>query len=239
VVHFYHSDFTDEQSKKILHEQADAWFALNRFMRDQWFSIFGEPLNSKLALDEDGMLRSSFFYADAKFRYLKPELDGLENRDVQSQFAAPVVKKLRLICVYMRKAEIPCMNLTVWSAVPGQISISKLPDCGIKQNLYATGETEFTCVQCNHSSSRYDLLDEWEGKPEDFSHSGLPASCSDCDGYETVCEYGGGYLCTTCLVLHDSLETCGYCGGHSTSVPEMSGLIGCNFCDGNVRLLEE
>ena len=41
--------------------------------------------------------------------------------------AAPVVKKLRLICVYMRKAEIPCMNLTVWSAVPGQISISKLP----------------------------------------------------------------------------------------------------------------
>ncbi|MDC4196305.1 hsdR, partial [Enterobacter cloacae complex sp. RIVM_C039474] len=64
VVHFYHSDFTDTQVKTILDEQADAWFALNRFMRDQWFYLFGEPLSSKLASDEDRMLRSSLFYAD-------------------------------------------------------------------------------------------------------------------------------------------------------------------------------
>ncbi|QLW86562.1 hsdR (plasmid) [Citrobacter freundii] len=241
VVHFYHSDFTDEQSKKILHEQADAWFALNRFMRDQWFSIFGEPLNSKLALDEDGMLRSSFFYADAKFRYLKPELDGLEKQGCSVSVCRSCSKKAAVdMCIHEESGntlhESDCL---VCGTRSDQYLEVTCPDCGIKQNLYATGETEFTCVQCNHSSSRYDLLDEWEGKPEDFSHSGLPASCSDCDGYETVCEYGGGYLCTTCLVLHDSLETCGYCGGHSTSVPEMSGLIGCNFCDGNVRLLEE
>ncbi|MXG35542.1 hsdR, partial [Escherichia coli] len=80
VVHFYHSAFTYADQEQIQKEQADAWFALNRFMRDQWLSIFDEPLTLKRALDEDGMLRNSLFYADAKFRYLKPELDGLKKQ---------------------------------------------------------------------------------------------------------------------------------------------------------------
>ncbi|MDD7872439.1 hsdR [Enterobacter cloacae complex sp. 2022EL-00981] len=241
VVHFYHSAFTYADQEQIQKEQADAWFALNRFMRDQWLSIFDEPLTLKRALDEDGMLRNSLFYADAKFRYLKPELDGLKKQGC-SVSACRFCSKEAAVDMRLNEEsgntlhESDCL---VCGTRSDQYLEVTCPHCGIKQNLYATGETEFTCLQCNHSSSRYDLLDEWEGKPEDFSYSGLPASCSDCDSYGTVCEYGGGYLCTTCLVFHDSLETCGYCGGHSTAVPEMSGLVGCNLCDGNRWLLEE
>ncbi|WP_370605297.1 hsdR [Citrobacter braakii] len=241
VVHFYHSDFTDTQVKTILDEQADAWFALNRFMRDQWFYLFGEPLNSKLASDEDRMLESSLFYANAKFRYLQPTLDDLRKQGCTISNCRACSKNAAVdISINEERGntlhEANCLVCGCRSDPYVEVTC---PSCGVRQDLNATGETNFNCNNCNYSSSRYDLLDEWVGKPEDISYSGLPASCSDCDGYETVCEYGGGYLCTNCLVFHDSISTCGYCGGSSTSVSEMSGLVGCGFCEGNTKYLND
>ena len=34
VVHFYHDALNDQAKEKLLIEQADAWFALNRLMRE-------------------------------------------------------------------------------------------------------------------------------------------------------------------------------------------------------------
>lgn len=59
-----------------LAEQLDETWK-NRLMRDNWYFLFGDVLDSKLALDEGRMLRSSYFYADAKFRYIKPQLKKL------------------------------------------------------------------------------------------------------------------------------------------------------------------
>ncbi|MCV5626202.1 hsdR, partial [Escherichia coli] len=52
VVHFYHPTFTEAEQRQILKEQADAWFALNRLLRDEWKVIFGVKHNWKLAFGE-------------------------------------------------------------------------------------------------------------------------------------------------------------------------------------------
>ena len=69
VVHFYHNELSEGDQQQVLTEQADAWFALNRLMREGWSSLFGRDLSRKLAEDETRMLRISEFYAGAKFRH--------------------------------------------------------------------------------------------------------------------------------------------------------------------------
>ena len=79
VVHFYHPSFTDAEQNQIQREQADAWFALNRLMRDEWKSIFGakDSYSWKLAHGETRLLRGSEFYAAVRLRQVKEELDAL------------------------------------------------------------------------------------------------------------------------------------------------------------------
>lgn len=61
VVHFYHPSFSDAEQEQIQREQADARFALNRLMRDDWKSLFGVRLRQKLAGNETMMLRGMSF----------------------------------------------------------------------------------------------------------------------------------------------------------------------------------
>lgn len=241
VVHFYHPSFTDADQKTILSEQADAWFALNRLMRDDWASLFGEQLDSKLAADEERMLENNYFYIEAKFRYIQPTLDDLRKHGYSIGTCASCKQAAAVDTPFNEESghtfhETTCLVCGV--SAPPYMEVS-CPECQIRQRLENNGDSEFSCVECDYSVSRYKLLDEWDGKPEDLCFSGLPANCSECDGYGVVCEYGGEYLCTVCLVRHESLECCEYCGSHSTSVPEMSGLMGCNFCDGNYKLLND
>ena len=103
----------------------------------------------------------------------------------------------------------------------------------------ADSSASVTCSHCHHTSSRYDLLDECTLSPQDQLIDGRAASCSDCGGYETVCEFGGRYLCTQCLTLHDSVGSCDYCSGKSTNVQDNGPLFGCDFCGGNHNLWDE
>jgi len=111
------------------------------------------------------------------------------------------------------------------------------PACDSKQRIEADGDLNFTCKKCQHSESRHDLLDECNSSPEDVMIMGGIASCSDCGGYETICDFGDSYLCVNCLVLHDTVGQCEYCGSNSTDISDMSSLYGCSFCSGNVNAL--
>lgn len=234
VVHFFHSSFTDSDQKQILTEQADAWFALNRLMRDSWYYLFEGVLDSKQALDEGKMLRSSKFYSDAKFRYIKPQLKKLIDNGCVIHNCYHCNKKAAVEIIINEESVNPLYEVScdVCGRRADIYIYATCPECQSRQRIEDDGEADFICRSCNHEESRYDLLDEWDGRHDEYSESGLPASCSDCDGYETVCEYGGGYLCTGCLTFHDSIMTCEYCGGGSTSVGHMSSLVGCSFCDG-------
>lgn len=239
LVHFYHSEFSDKQSKQILDEQADAWFRLYQLIRKDWRPIIGEELYLKLTLDEGRLLRTSLFYSKAKFRALAHKLKELRGKGhtivkcytcsnkagVQTPFNEDGDNVLYetdcLVCGYVtdRSIDVLC------------------PACGSRQRIEADGNLNFTCDKCQHSESRHDLLDESTYSDEDVMILGGLASCSDCGGYETICDFGGSYLCVNCLALHDTIGQCEYCGANSTNISDVSSLYGCDFCSGNEKLL--
>ncbi|HCM9111324.1 MULTISPECIES: hsdR [Enterobacteriaceae] len=235
LVHFYHPEFTDSQSKQILNEQADAWFRLHQLICKDWRHIFGEDLYYKLSLDESRMLRTSHYYIGAKFRSLTGKLDDLRKKGFKITKCSRCEQKAGIHSVFNeenehKRFETDCL---VCGYVTSLFLEVTCPNCNSKQRIEEDGDTDFTCAQCNHTLSRYDLLDESTLSPEDQMIMGGPINCSDCDGYETVCEFGGELLCTKCLALHESAGICEHCGGHSTYINENSGLFGCGLCSGN------
>jgi hypothetical protein len=82
VVHFFHNKLGDGEQELVLAEQAYAWFELNRLMRDEWASLFGSHRCFRLGFNETRMLRSSEFYAAAKFdtSLCRPSWRGLGRR---------------------------------------------------------------------------------------------------------------------------------------------------------------
>ncbi|MCL8193563.1 hsdR [Enterobacter hormaechei] len=241
LVHFFHPEFTASQMKQILNEQADAWFRLNQLIRKDWRHIFGEDLYFKLAQDERRMLRTSHYYINAKYRSLGPRLKALRDKGVKITKCNTCRKNAGIHSVLSGNGmhthhETDCL-------VCGYVTDLYLdvicPRCETGQRIEQDGEINYTCSHCHHTSSRYDLLDECTLSPQDQLIDGGAASCSDCGGYETVCEFGGRYLCTQCLTLHDSVGSCDYCSGKSTNVQDNGPLFGCDFCGGNHNLWDE
>lgn len=241
LVHFYHSDFTDIQQKQILNEQADAWFRLNQLMRKDWRPIFGEELYQKLTRDEGRLLRTSLYYIDAKFRALTSKLKDLRKAGTEIVKCPMCNKKAGLHSVFNEDSDnshhaIDCL---VCGYVTDLYLEVTCPKCTTRQRVDRDGLPDFECQKCQYTIPRFELLDESNLSPEDRLIMGSAASCSDCEGHETVCNFGGSYLCVDCLELHESVDTCDYCGGVSTHIQDMSGLFGCSFCDGNTKLLYE
>lgn len=241
LVHFYHPEFTDIQSKQILNEQADAWIRLHQLICKDWRHIFGEDLFYKLSLDESRMLRTSHYYIGAKFRSLASKLEELREKGAKITKCSNCHKKAGIHTILNEenehsRHETDCLLCGYVTSLYLEVTC---PNCEARQRIEEDGETDFTCIQCQHTLSRYDLLDESTLSPEDQLIMGGPISCSDCDGYETVCEFGGELLCTNCLALHDSSGTCEHCGGHSTFINENSGMFGCGLCSGNHSLWDD
>ncbi|EJG2388745.1 hsdR [Kluyvera ascorbata] len=241
LVHFYHSDFTDTQQKQILNEQADAWFRLNQLMRKDWRPIFGEELYLKLTLDEGRLLRTSHYYINAKFRALATKLKELREAGRKIVKCTTCGTKAGLQSAFNQDSdhcryETDCLVCGYVTEVYLEVVC---PDCGKKQRIANDAELDFVCKKCHIIRPMYDLLDESNLSHEDRMMMGALPSCSDCDGYETVCSFGGIYLCVSCLTLHETISSCDYCGTYSTSIPEMSGFVGCSFCSGNEKLLDD
>ena len=58
-------------------------------------------------------------------------------------------------------------------------------------------------------------------------------NCSNCDGYHTVVRTENDeWICTSCLEVFESLETCEWCNELNTGDMEHSYFGGCNQCDG-------
>lgn len=239
LVHFYHSDFTDTLSKQILNEQADAWFRLNQLMRKDWRPIFGEALYQRLTLDEGRLLRTSLYYIDAKFRALTLQIKELRKAGTKIVKCPTCNKKAGLLYDFNEDSDHTLIdtNCLVCGYVTERYLEVLCPACDAKQRIDSNGELIFTCVACQHSEPRYTLLDECTLSPQDALIMGGKVSCSNCEGYETVCDFGGSYLCVKCFALHDTVSQCEYCGTSSTNISELSGLIGCSFCDGNTKYL--
>jgi len=239
VVHFYHSAFTDADQVQIRKEQADAWFALNRLMREEWQSIFGakHSYSWKLAHGETRLLRGSEYYAAVKLKQVRPELDELASQGINIQTCPDCKQKSMLTSTQITGSEEHTLFETRCHVCTSEFrNISFIcPSCKEKQIL-CDGDEDFVCGRCEHTEKRIKLLDEESFRSLDEELlSELPGACTKCMIPDSICAHGHGYLCTQCFSFYKELEACDHCGHLSDSVPELSVFQGCDFCEGDRR----
>lgn len=238
VVHFYHNELSEGDQLQVLTEQADAWFALNRMMRDDWSSLFGRLLRAKLATDEIRMLRSSEFYAGAKFRHEDVEELMAAERDANRSVSQCTVCRQISVIHTQPEPDLPFFEAQCCVCHDREVRVEiSCPGCHALNMMHADDE-DFSCSKCSFKLDRYSAINP-EPITKHNMHDSAPGGCVDCDGYDTVCKFGDQYLCTACLTLHDSLEMCDYCTYHSSSVPDISAAFGCSFCDGHRQTWED
>ncbi|WP_336702971.1 hsdR [Pantoea dispersa] len=228
VVHFYHNAESGEELRQIQTEQADAWFALNRLLRDDWAPMFGGWMKFRFAMNETALLRGNSFYAEVRFRH-PPVQDSLqrfrESGITVSQCGICQQESLAHTAPVagMRFVRYDCMVCSVKEPV-AEICC---PICDELHLMKAYG-SDFLCDFCDFTRSRYDAL---RSPPETGSRYPDPTGCDACNSWDSVCEYGDKFLCTECLSVHDELETCGRCNAISSGVFNNSKENGCAFCE--------
>ncbi|WP_455871869.1 hsdR [Serratia proteamaculans] len=240
VVHFYHSSFSDDDLETILKEQADAWFALNRLMRDEWQFIFGDNHKHKLAFSEARLLKGSKFYSAVRLTQIKPELNKLAEAGSNIQYCVDCKQNAVVDEIIQTGSQSASELIAARCLVCGSINRRVCLHCPNCEEFisFEEGDMEVTCDACQEEFERYELLDD------DSYHSGvddeyLPAGCTFCMRPESVAKFSDGYLCTECLQFYNQIEICNCCDHASDSVPEFSNIIGCEFCDGDQRYIDD
>ncbi|ELW9466111.1 hsdR [Enterobacter hormaechei] len=239
VVHFYHPSFTPAEQHQIQKEQADAWFALNRLMRDEWQYIFGlkHSYNWKLAYGETRLLRGSEYYAAVRLKHVQPELDEHASQGIDIQTCPECKQKSMVTLPEATGSTEHTLFVTrclVCTSLSRHISFT-CPECQEPQTV-TEGDEPFTCENCDWTEDRIKLLDEESFRsPDETMYSNLPGGCTNCSVPDSVCEHGDGYLCTLCFSFYKELEACDCCGHLSDNVPSLSVIRGCNFCSGDQR----
>lgn len=238
VVHFYHNAFTEADVIAIVGEQASAWFALNRYLREDWKSVFDVAHSWKLAFSETRLIRGNEFYAAARLKHIQPKLTAL--MDAGSRLdTCPECRQQAVVETTIAEGEDECTLQSKRCEVCSSTSRSVhflCPECSEPQML-EEGETDFTCSDCRTEIERYELLDgETFRSIDEQMDSVFPAGCTSCMSPNSVCPFGEGFICTQCLSYHDEIECCECCGHASDNVGEFSRFKGCEFCDGDPRL---
>lgn len=231
MVHFYHSGIDGKQRDEIKLEQAQAWFELNRFISDIWREQF-KPFASKFHRMEQSLIANNH-YAKAKYEDLKPKIEGMKkggktfeecprcktNAYQVEEEAKRLIYRQCMVCFHSEKRlQINC------------------PNCG-DSDQYMLPCDGFACDKCDcevsGESEIFDLLDQntVRGTKDDLD-SDTPANCDECQGYHTVCEYEGGYLCTSCFTFFDSVGQCQWCNDPMTGSTEDTYVTGCEHCEG-------
>jgi len=229
MVHFYHSGIDGRQRDEIKLEQAHAWFELNRFVTDTWREQF-EPFASEFRRMERSLIANNH-YAHAKYEDLRPKIEGLKrsgktiedcpqcrtNACEVEEEADRLTSRRCMVCFHSEtRVQVDC------------------PECGDPDQFITAHDETFVCEKCDYEvSSIFGLLDQntVRGTKDDFD-SDTPANCDECQGYHTVCEYDGGYLCTNCLTYFDSVGRCQWCNDPMTGDTEDTYVTGCEHCDG-------
>ena len=239
VVHFFHPAFSKEDQLRIQKEQADAWFALNRLMRDEWQTILGASYNWRLAYGETRMLRGSEFYSELRLKQIQPELDryieaGNELKKCPDCGRDAVTDEL--INTESHDKKLYKTECKVCSSTVRYLEC-KCPECKEVIPVFE-GDDDILCVKCQVTFERSDLLTEEQISSVD-EDSPFPAGCTSCMKPHSVIPVGKTYLCVECLNLHKDIYQCQCCFNYSDSVSEFSEIGGCDFCEGDSRYRDD
>jgi hypothetical protein len=231
MVHFYHSGIDGKERDEIKLEQAQAWFELNRFVTDTWREDF-KPFANDFRHMEKSLIANNH-YARAKYEDLKPKIEGMKKGGMKFE-ACPSCGTN----AYQIEEEAPRLTsryCMVCFHSETQLHI-ECPECG-DPDQFMEPHDGFSCDKCDcevsGSSEIFGLLDQntVRGTKDDFD-SNTPANCDECQGYHTICEYEGGYLCTNCFAYFDSVGQCQWCNDPMTGDTEHTYVTGCEHCEG-------
>jgi hypothetical protein len=235
MVHFYHSGTSKKQHDAIMLEQARAWFELNRFVTDDWRKLF-EPYLAEFKWMER-ILVANNHYAQTKFANLRAQIEG----KTKGGAVFTTCPRCTTDANEVTSSEPALENLThrkclVCFRAETLLQVT-CPECSDAEQ-YLCPDESFTCSECNHEIKGehriFRFLDQ-SRRPltkDDDIDSDTPANCDECQGYQTVCDYADGYLCTNCFAYFESINHCGYCNAPMTGSDEGTMFDGCEWCEG-------
>ena len=232
LVHFFHEQYASSPPVKkaieeVVVEQCKAWFYLHRLLTGRWASHFKPYAKAIKAINKKMQLNRHFL--KAKYEAILPELKkeitagaqydrcyscGFEASRVE-EHSEPLYQAICKVCGTDRRfLQIAC------------------PKCGDSITVHDMGEAE--CPNEDFEVTLDWLLDKY-GPHEDPKAESKVAYCSYCERADpTAIPFGGdfGYLCLSCLGMHDSADDCEWCGALNASLKDDSYLDGCIVCGG-------
>jgi len=231
MVHFFHeADDAGPQIASIAGEQLRAWYDLHQLLTTQWAPIFSEYGESFALIEKK--LSGHREFLKAKFADLEPSIKIQISKGVRFRrcgscdFRAARVSEILgdlhesecLICRYRDK----------WLDY-------ECPDCGTVGPLREGGE--FSCGKCGAGDDQKaisDRLNEEIATPDNYFEARVPAHCAECEGYYSVVEYNGNFLCVVCFSVSDEVNACSWCGEFGNGDMEDSNMGGCTVCGGSL-----
>lgn len=235
MVHFYHEGQADKDVlENIALEQLLGWRALAGLMENQWQATFADSAFDITAID-DGFAEHRL-YAKAKFESLAERFKAIEEGggklvDCPSCSFKAAERHQEADSIFWSR----CL---VCDGYPRWWMVTPCPACN--QELVNEGDDGAQCSECGTRFSVEEMVNELNEEivtKDNYFEAKTPANCSSCDGYHTVIEWQGGFVCLACIHFTEELECCGWCGEYGNGDMELSGLHGCSQCDGNAKLL--
>jgi hypothetical protein len=231
-INTHSSEENNEQVRDIVKQQLTAWYFLHHILTTRWKDVFSRWSTPLLEIDRK--LRSSHTFLQVTYDQIKSEVEarkkegdifqccpscGFESHHYEADQKV-VYEASCLVCGLTEKAlKIGCAS------------------CGEKVTFINEGFGQ--CDSCGVSFEPVDLAAELidEGAAHiaamEADSSWDLGNCSDCDGYQTVVRTKDDfYLCTSCFLMLDNLQSCGWCNEPNTGDMEHSSWAGCNHCDG-------
>lgn len=233
MVHFYHAESSADDFVGVREEQAEAWFELNKFLAKDHKEVFDPYMHNLKSMER--MLRLNEYYANIIYKKLEPEInEGIKNGRVFLDCVVCKKHAYEHLNLYPQIPSLSNYKCLVCSHQDSELGVN-CPACNSKSE-YLKPDSSFHCSACQHEIAQnkiYKFLDEACYGPDNYFDAITPANCDECQSFQSVCEFKGGYLCTNCLSFFDGLYACGYCNDYGTELMEDSCWTGCLHCEGN------
>jgi hypothetical protein len=232
MVHFFHEadGASGPEIEAIAREQLRAWYDLHKLLTSHWDPIFIDYGKQFVLIEEK--LTGHREFLRAKFNDLASSIkDEISNGAQFRMCGSCAFESARANVVLGALLESECLVCRYQDRWLDY----ECSDCGAPGRLREGGD--FACRKCGNGDDQeaiFDRINEFEVTSDNYFEAHVPAHCSECEGYHSVAEYKGKFLCVICLSVSDEVNACGWCGEFGTGDMEDSNLGGCTVCDGSV-----
>lgn len=227
-------DGTPPEVMELLRQQLRAWYELHRLLTIVWQERFNttQLLNIR--------------WLDSRMRDLRPYLATLYSH-LQSTINEARISGKRVTecpaCGYPASVGSPLVSFP--SLIENDCLVCKrafaefrfpCPEEDCDGEIVVSGDGGGgQCAVCGHVMTIQDLATRYHPtyrKQEDYLLCRDVASCSDCDGLETVVRIQGldKFICFSCLAVYDFIHECERCGELVTGDTTDSYWKGCMMC---------